>query len=210
MSETESDSARRRGHLATHSQEVICESSRASLDSILSPRLCPHALPRPCPHCRPRPHSCPKIILKNIHIHHLATNSHLDAYSRQHIWSLHSSLSSVMWSCPRARHSSWSLLSFSSSDHTLACCAGSIAPVLRVNGANCARLSSTLWARLILAPPLFYPLPLLHLLLFNHSSSIIGTFKLMMTGFALKQNIEIVPVQNILRNTLPKIKVGEW
>ena len=147
MSETESDSARRRRHLATHSQEVICESSRASLDSILSPRLCPHALPHPCPHCRPRPHSCPKIILKNIHTHHLATNSHLDAYPRQHIWSLHSSLSSVMWSCPRARHSSWSLLSFSSSDHTLACCAGSIAPVLRVNGANCARLSSTLWAR---------------------------------------------------------------
>ena len=32
-----------------------------------------------------------------------------------------------------------------------------------------------------------------------------------MTGFDLKQNIEIVPVQNILRNTLmPKIKVGEW
>ena len=74
----------------------------------------------------------------------------------------------------------------------------------------CEALSSTLWARLILAPPLFYHLPLLHLLLFNHSSSIIGTFKLMMTGFALKQNIEIVPVQNILRNTLPKIKVGEW
>ena len=161
LSETESDSARRRRHHATHSQEVICESSRASLDSILSPRLCPHALPHPCPHCRPRPHSCPKIILKNIHTHHLATNSHLDAYSRQHIWSLHSSLSSVMWSCPRARHSSWSLLSFSSSDHTLACCAGSIAPVLRVNGANCARPShqhsgrGSFWRHPCFIPSLF-------------------------------------------------------
>ena len=95
-------------------------------------------------------------------------------------------------------------------------CSVSMAQIVRgLSSTLRARLilarASTLWARLILAPPLFYPLPLLHLLLFNHSSSIIGSFKLMMTGFALKQNIEIVPVQNILRNTLmPKIKVGEW